>query len=439
MARVIDGIEDARKMLPLLFAEKTYLVGAGELGQYLGEYLIGNGLEWAAYIDGSKSGSLNGHDILSYDENGIALDAWFVITSPLHTEGMKRRLKSIGVDAERIVSFESNRVIYELYGEVNMLMGKLLGGVYRECSFGEKNPDKVYMILERSMIYEGILSNVRRFLMGIDYADRNGFVPAIDQVYYPAFEYQDYESVGTDNPWEYFFKQPGGVGLREIVQGCRTARYYNMDDTINMKYLSEPLSLSGGVIARLEHWHRLTEEYLHLTDEMEMLVEAEYKRLFPENAKVLGTKVREGMMRAVERKCNRGAVACQPEVDEIIADIKAHMTEWDCEYVYLMCETVEIKNRFDEEFGSRLLCLERNRLRYEDLPDASEIRLNVLHDKEMDKSKNAREYLVEVYLLAKCDALISGDNGASEMACVIKGGYDHMILYDRGFTSSFTA
>lgn len=439
MAQVINTMGKAKETLPYLCRGKVYLVGAGELGQYLGEYLNKNKLEWEAYIDGSKSGSLNGHEIFSYDDKGITLDAWFVIASPLHAAGMTNRLTSIGVNTDNIVSFESNRIIYELYGEVNILMGKLLGGVYRECSFGEKNPDKVYMILERSMIYEGILSNARRFLMGIDYADRNGFIPVIDQIYYPAFEYQDYESVGTENPWEYFFKQPGGVGLKEVMRDSKAARYYNMDDTLNMKYLSEPLSLSGGVIWRLEHWHRLAEQYLHLTDEMEALVEEEYKRLFPANAKVLGTKVREGMMCAIEKKCNRGVVAYQPDVEEMILDIRTHMAEWDCEYVYLMCETEDVKARFEGEFGDRLLCAERDRVRYADLPDASEIRLNVLHNREADKCKNARDYLVEVYLLAKCDALISGDNGASEMACVIRGGYDHMILYDRGFTPSFTA
>ena len=439
MALLLDEVDLAKETLKSICSGKVYLVGAGEMGQYLGQYLERNQWEWDAYIDGAKQGWLNGHIILPYEKNRIDIDACFVIASPQHAQRMITQLQDMGVNENRIILFESNRIIYELYAEENIVMKRLLDGAYRECSFGDKNPDKIYMILERHMIYEGILSNVRRFLMGIDYADRNGYIPVIDQVYYPAFEYQNYESVGIDNPWEYFYKQPGDVELQEVVQGCKTVRYYNMDDSVNVKYLSESISLSGGVIRRLDHWHMLAEKYIHLTDEMNQLVESEYKKLFPKGAKVLGVKVREGMMYNIEKKCNRGPIAYQPNLETMIADIKTYISHWNCEYVYLMCETEDVRERFVREFGDRLLCAERERVRYANLMSSTQIRYNLLHNAEFDKRKSAIDYLIEVYLLTKCSSLISGACGASEMACVIRGGYEHMILYDKGYTPNFTA
>ena len=437
--QVLKSTEECKEFLDNHSESALYLVGAGEFGEMVGSYLNERETEWKGVIDKKGMGTCCGRPIYSYDSKEIDDEAFFFITSIQYMDVMIEELMNNGIDPDRIAVAESRRFIYELYGEVNSLMKRMLDGSYRSSTFGEVNPSTTYMIIERSMIYEGVFSNVRRFLMGIDYADRMGYIPVIDQVYYPAFEYQDYETVGIDNPWEYFFEQPGNADLSFVTRCCKNVRYYNMDDTINFNYLSEPIRINKNGIWRTERWHNLIMKYIRLNKRMQRMIDEKYQELFPhDGSKVLGVKIREGMKINVEKKCGRGAIPLQPETDRIFSDIKKNKEKWGCQYVFVMCETEDVLCELKREYGEHLIYLKYIRQNYSEFPSATEITRNKLHGSD-NKIQQAETYITETYLLAKCDALISGDNGATEMACLIKGGYDNMILYYDGYSPNYTA
>jgi hypothetical protein len=183
----------------------------------------------------------------------------------------------------------------------------------------------------------------------------------------------------------------------------------------------------------------LVKKYIRLNETIKKEIYEEKRRLFPPDAKILGTKFRELMIVNLKHKCNRGALPIQPEIEAQINDIKQYMKEWDCDYIYLMCETSDVYSRMKEEFGEKLICCERERTKMDKAMTATQIRFDVLHNKTTDKIKKAKEYIIETYLLAECDAFIGGSNGASEMACIIRGGYEHIKLYDYGYTGNFTS
>lgn len=433
MSILIKTVEQAEELLREICTSRSYIVGAGEMGKYLGEFLRCKGWGWEAYVDRKGTGELCEHAILPYDGSRLDLSSNFIISSPPNIQGITNTLLSLGIEEERIYCFDSNIIIYGLYGRVNFLMSSLLEGAYRESSAGDKDPEKVYMILERHMIYEGITSNIRRFLIGIDYADRKGYIPVIDQTHYPAFEYQDNATIGIDNPWEYFFKQPGGVSLLDVKKSCNHIRYYDMDDSVNMKYLADHIWVSDNQIKRLDHWHRLVKKYIHFTDEIKMKAEMKYNEMFAKPGKVLGVKTREGMNINIEKRCCWGPLPYQPRIETILEETKRYKDEWGCKWIFLMCETTEGLKMFQEAFGTELLYVPYCRTNYDEYMSSTEIKLDILHNHNQDKRRRAEDYLIEIYLLSRCDALISGDNGAANFACIMKGGYEHMILHSYGY------
>lgn len=436
MVTIMDSIDSVRQILDTIKGKTLYLVGAGENGLMIGEYLDAEKILYAGYIDRKQMDDVNGKQIFPYEfcQNNNA-DSIFFITSPKYAESMATQLEELG--ANHIFAFSTDRLVYELYAEHNYLMGQWIDGAYRESSFGNQDPDKTYMVMERSMIYEGIFSNVRRFLLGMDYADKKGFIPVIDQVYYPAFEYQNYENIGYENPWEYFYEQPSGVGLEYVSSSCKNVRYYNMDDTINFKYLGAPIIFGEDGIKYVSRWHELANKYLRLQPSIQKQVDSEREKLFPKGAKILGTKFRELMIVNLEKKCNRGPIPIQPDVEEQIRDIKKYVEEWKYDYIYLMCETVDILERMKKEFGDKVIFCDRERGNISSAKSATEIRYDVLHNQTVNRIKTNIEYIIETYLLAACDALIGGPNGAIEIACILKGKYEHMKLYYHGYSDNF--
>ena len=102
-----------------------------------------------------------------------------------------------------------------------------------------------------------------------------------------------------------------------------------------------------------------------------------------------------------------------------------------------MCETTEVLKLFQEAFGDELFYVSYPRTSYGEYMNSSEIKLDVLHNHNADKRRRAEDYLIEIYLLSRCDALLSGDNGAAAFACIMKGGYEHMILHSYGYSPNF--
>lgn len=82
--------------------------------------------------------------------------------------------------------------------------------------------------------------------------------------------------------------------------------------------------------------------------------------------------------------------------------------------------------------------VDSDRLFYDDYKTAGEITRNLIHCKT-GKRKRTLDYLIETYLLSKCDSLIGGDNGATQMAIILNGKYEHLKLYQNGYSANFTA
>lgn len=96
---------------------KLYIVGAGKFGNIIGQWFNQNGVEWEGYIDQKKNGELNGKKLEK--EVDDKKEDYFLISSHMFQEELITLLIEQGITEERILIFEENEILYDLYEDIS--------------------------------------------------------------------------------------------------------------------------------------------------------------------------------------------------------------------------------------------------------------------------------------------------------------------------------
>lgn len=417
--------------------KRIYVVGAGQYGELLGRYLKKNDIKWAGYIDKKGSGNLCGKSIIGYSDVKEKTDAdtVFLLSSSEHAEGMAKSLNLEGIDENQIFAPLTNIVeaACELSGIESL-------GYYATISLGNKDPDITYMVMERRAIYEGIFSDAICFLHGCRFAEKNNMIPVIDRKTYPSFSYQNEEDFGIKNAWEYYYKQPGNVSVDYVYSDCKNIRRYRMEDSQNIHAMKQQLIYPDRLSREeLGEWRRIVKKYLVLTDEIEKRIKDSYKALFPsENVKVLGVSIREGYSIAIEAKTKHVQTHKQPTIEKACRIVMEKMKEWECEYVFLACETTDAVEYFKNILGNKLITLSRRRLSYEEYTNRVKGFQKLAYSKsERDFEEITLDYITEIYLLSKTNCIFAGWSSGSSMSVLLaEEGLDHYEFFERDIVTT---
>lgn len=289
----------------------------------------------------------------------------------------------------------------------------------RTKRFGNENPGKTIYII-RGYDYNSrfcvapvhnLLANYFYVISHLFYAREKGWIPVVDQQNYPEYNTMDHPVNGTMNAWEYYWIQPGGVSIEEAYKSQRVVlsrrnflsqwdlgydpeNYYNKDLVHEFYDLSKTVSLN-----------HITREYIEGK-----------KALLPLGGKVLGVNVRIGGHS--ERALNRAdGHPVQPEISDLIQTVKARMSEWNMEYVFLASDNEGSIQAFRDEFKDRLFVVRR--MRAEAGKEYIWDREKTMYQKE-NLFQTSLDYLTEMTLLSSCDALIGSISSGFRYA-VMKG------------------
>jgi hypothetical protein len=88
----------------------------------------------------------------------------------------------------------------------------------RMASFGSRNPGRVFYVIWRERFGSGFFSNLSHVLCHLMIADTLRMEPIVDFENFPTLYNEDDEVQGTRNAWEYYFRQPSSVPLREVYE-----------------------------------------------------------------------------------------------------------------------------------------------------------------------------------------------------------------------------
>lgn len=259
---------------------------------------------------------------------------------------------------------------------------------------------KKYMLIDRGAYHYPYfnISALKCLVANMLYAFYKGYIPYINLADRRPGEFN----------WDVFFKQPFENSI-------------NDKNLINKEYKKQKFNVSPYYIRhkfvynKMEVliWSKVFNDFVVLNEETNFYVENEYKRVIPNNKRVLGVVCRGTDY--VVKKPSRHPV--QPTPEFLINHIKDKTPELKIDFIYLATEEKRIVELFESAFPGKIITNTRSYYdeKYYSANENTYIG-DITFERENDNYLKGLEYLSSIYILSKCFALIGGNCGASQGA-----------------------
>lgn len=298
----------------------------------------------------------------------------------------------------------------------------------------------LYTNLNFLKLVQNGMQNKGRIIYNIDVNIGSGFFAVfnhvIEQIYYAdtlglipyvrlgnKFPYAEEAEVnGTFNPWEYYFRQPGGL-TRESVD-----KSYAVVANIKDPRKLEELKLKSAYIVNDQYIELLGEifkKYIFLQDCVDKEIMYGIDAIL-NGKKTLGVQIRMGSMLVGWDKH-----PIVPSLDEYICEIKKAIDIGGFEQIYLATDDKRVLDALIKQFGSMLVY-------YKDVTRV-EGRYNP-YDVNTGREKHnyfcGLEVLRDMYTLAYTSGLVAGHSQVSICARICKSStdkkYEYVKIVDKG-------
>lgn len=288
----------------------------------------------------------------------------------------------------------------------------------KRVSYGRDNADKIFYVIRRATCKVGLFSHVMTNLGEIDYALKQGYIPIIDMENNEN-TYLERQLIGKVNAWEYYFKQPCGYSLDDIDKSKNIILGNGLITKRNI-YPTEKITKDKADFLK---WHKLSEHYLILQDDIEQEVSRLYNDMFGCD-RVLGV-----LCRGTDYvRCRPQGHPIQPSVDEIIEKAREMKEKNHCRWVYLATEDENYYQAFLNSFGKNLKVTEARRCSQDGKFNINDIS----YGRENEKYLKGKDYLINIAILSRCNCLLAGAVGGTYGAMLLSKGYEAQYIFDLG-------
>lgn len=294
-------------------------------------------------------------------------------------------------------------------------------------SFGEKNQGgNIYLI---NIHTEGIGMGgcLRQILYGLFDAEQLGFTPVLGFRRESCLYAEDEPVNGTENPFEYYFKQATHVSLEDAYQSYRVFLFHSIHlyrierDLGNLN----PNMPSGYVVddVYLEKLARVYRKYICLNEKTAEMVSLDMENLCEgwKKKKILGVHIR-GTDYALQWLNHPNMVTA----DEFVEAIDEALVKYDYEYIFLATDDENRLAVLKGRYGKKLIY-------YQDVARGERV-LNAAVEKN-NRSKHhflsGYEVLRDMYTLADCDSLICGLSQVSILSRIIRLASEQPYRYSK--------
>ena len=328
---------------------------------------------------------------------------------PMGKNKMKSKLKEIKLIVQ----------MYELIMKpVHMCANKLKAFSRRfaktRFSYGQCNPDKVFHIIKSDTTSCGIFSLIFTSVFPyLEISEKKKYIPIVDYkntAFLPLI--QDEKDYGKDNPWEYYFEQPGGAySLDEVYQSAKVEM--GSPDKYGFK-VTDWNAMMPMPTDKLMYWSQIANKYIRPTKEIAERIRNEKNGLLLDNEKIMGVSIRAGYR--WQALLGNDLIKGHPMVrtcDYYIEMIRKKMEEWNYGRFFLACDDREYVTKIDSYFGGKCCHMDRKYNHYfaNDIPVPYDNRDEIVREyKGCTTREKTIEYIVETYLLASYDSLYTTVN-----------------------------
>lgn len=291
---------------------------------------------------------------------------------------------------------------------------------------GNKSDGGMIYFIDMKESHSGFFADHNRLLSLLYFADIYGLKPVVQ--YSSGYCYAEEHPVnGTENPFEYYFKQPGGISLEEMKEyKCvLCSRKENGNAVISIKGGTGGYDRSERYIDEMA---RITAKYIHLNEKIGRQFEQEIGDLLK------GKNTLAVHVRGTDFKQNFNGHPVQVEISEYLETTKKIFDEGAYERVFLATDDLEALELFKSKFKENLLY-------YEDVVRSKGID-TVMHSEATRENHHyllGVEVLRDMYTLASCNGLVAGLSQVSFAARIQKKSsginYKDLVVIDKGINS----
>lgn len=277
-----------------------------------------------------------------------------------------------------------------------------------------------YGVIQRPACNVGLFSYFITILGGINLCLERNLLPVIDMYTCDNIFQKNNKKL---NSWELFFEQPANINLEDINEEIQIIDCNEIPNekrpNLTMNFITNEKALN--------YWRKLCKKYIKLnkkTNEYIIKCQNEY---FSNNqeSQTVGVLCRGTDYVNIKPYLH----PVQPDVDKMIWKVRKVMSDYNCKYVFLATEDIEIYNRFTHEFTTALIT--PNVYRYS---NTGKYYLEEIERKKSntDIEKKGLDYLSSIYMLSKCKCLVAGRTSGSVSALILSEGFEYSYMWNLG-------
>ncbi len=226
-----------------------------------------------------------------------------------------------------------------------------------------------------------------------------------------------------ENIWEQFFEQPFQKEIRtlsdKVVLKEENLEVFPAFDEV---YSDRSTALWGSLYNHFVRFNKKTYDYM----------QQEQEEIFQAGRHILGVCCRGTDYTQLKPKGH----PIQPDIEDVLNKAAEMMQAYGYNYIYLATEDGKIDQMFRERFPNKILI--NKRMYYDEIFDGKDLTWikDVHFERENDDYLKGVEYLSSLMILSKCNALLAGNCGGSQMAVFQNNGaYEHVYMYNLGLYS----
>ena len=280
---------------------------------------------------------------------------------------------------------------------------------------------ETYYVIRRTPPGSGFFSNFHMVLNHVVYAKYLNYLPIVDFKNYSNY-YKNKKIFGNkDNSWEYFFNQPNSKNLDEILQ--------NENIILSCENIVEKLELEYNLLntqsieilknkEQLDFFSRVFRENIFFNTKTNLFLQEKYKELFDDN-QILGISIRGTDYVSTKPKNHY----IQPSIEMMISKVDELMKYWKTQKIFISTEDKLYRKSLIDYFGTSIIMLERNTY------DRNKYAMQSLQNRYSE----SLDYLLEIYLLSKCNYIVGAPNGGFNTAFLFNNGkFRDSFIFDLG-------
>ena len=276
-----------------------------------------------------------------------------------------------------------------------------------------------FAIIQRKCKACGLFSFYIVFLGCIHKYLLDGFIPIIDIKSFP--NVLNGFDISKVNAWEYFFEQPFGYTLEEVLKNAKNIVKIICDDC-TPRPDPNPMFFNSN---DKYFWHNFANKYSSIKKELILLSNKMRYALFHNSKNVLGVLTRGTDY--ISRKPKSHPIP--PDILDLIQDVKMFDIKYNYDYIFFSTEDENIREQFSKNFVKKIRQLKPNiKLNYDyNKKNFLNFNENVKGNVEFNKI-----YLLNIILLSKCIDIITARCSGAAGIFILTNGFRNSKVYDLG-------